>query len=69
MKIVEGDLPEEPGWRVLVLLSPGEVLGRVWQLGLALARANQGQLVTAVLITQTDTKALESSSAGHCHTA
>ena len=31
-----------------------ETLGRVWQLGLALARANQGQLITAVLVTHTD---------------
>lgn len=54
MKIVEGELPEETSWRVLVMLSSGEALGRVWQLALALARANQGQLLTAVLITQTD---------------
>ena len=59
MKIVEGGLPEETGWRVLVLLSPGETLGRVWQLGLALARAYQGQLLTAVLVTQADAKTIE----------
>jgi uncharacterized hydrophobic protein (TIGR00271 family) len=54
MNIVEGELPEENGWRVLVMLSPGELLGRVWQLGMALAEANQGQLLTAVLVTNTD---------------
>jgi uncharacterized hydrophobic protein (TIGR00271 family) len=59
MKIVEGDLPEESGWRALVMLLPGERLGRVWQLGMALARANQGQLVTAVLVTNTDSTTLD----------
>ena len=58
MKILEGELPEGSGWRVLVILSPGETLGRLWQLGVALARANQGQLVTAVLVTDTDSATL-----------
>lgn len=58
MKVVEGNLPEASGWRVLVLLSLGEALGQVWQLGVALTRANQGQLLTAVLVTETDSATL-----------
>jgi uncharacterized hydrophobic protein (TIGR00271 family) len=48
MNIIEGTIPKDPAWRTLVLLSPDEALGRIWQLSLALTRANRGQLVTAV---------------------
>lgn len=48
MNIIEGQLPEDKAWRALLLLSPGEELGKVWQLGLAVARANGGQFLTAV---------------------
>jgi uncharacterized hydrophobic protein (TIGR00271 family) len=50
MNIIEGQLPQEEAWRALVLLSPGEALGKTWQLGMILARANKGQLVAACII-------------------
>ncbi|MCP5097529.1 MAG: DUF389 domain-containing protein, partial [Chloroflexi bacterium] len=50
MNIIEGHLPVESAWRALVLVSPNEALGRVWQLSLSLTRANNGQLITAVII-------------------
>jgi uncharacterized hydrophobic protein (TIGR00271 family) len=53
MKVIEGGLPEETGWRVLVLLSPNEPLGMIWQFALSLTRANQGSLLAAVLVTNT----------------
>jgi len=49
MKIVEGGFPEDTAWRALVLLSPGEKIGISWQLGLALARVNHGELVAAII--------------------
>ena len=50
MKIIEGKIPEEKLWRALVILPPGEPLGRAWQLALALARANNGQLIVGIYI-------------------
>jgi uncharacterized hydrophobic protein (TIGR00271 family) len=50
MKIVEGTIPEGKIWRVLLLLTPGRPLGRTWQLAHALARANNGELVAAVIV-------------------
>ena len=50
MKIIEGSLPEENSWRVLVPLTPGESPRHTWELGLALAHANAGELITAVII-------------------
>ncbi len=50
MKIIEGQIPEEKLWRALVILPPDESLGRVWQLALALARANNGQLIVGIYI-------------------
>ncbi len=50
MKILEGVIPEGNTWRVLILLSPGEDLGRAFALGSALAHENHGQLITAVFI-------------------
>lgn len=50
MNIIEGRIPEGKVWRVLLLLPPGQPLGRTWQLAYALAAANQGELVTAVTI-------------------
>lgn len=49
MKLLSGVLPQEKKWRVLILLNPSGELGRAWQLGLALARANNGQLIVAAL--------------------
>lgn len=50
MKIIEGSLPEETSWRVLIPLTPGESPRHTWELGLALAHANNGELLTAVII-------------------
>lgn len=51
MQIIDGQLPDEKLWRALVILSPKEALGRAWQLSLALARANKGQLIVGIYIT------------------
>ena len=58
MKIVEGGLPEDKAWRSLVLLSPGEKIGLAWQLGLTLARANDGELVVVTIIPEVDSHSL-----------
>lgn len=50
MKIIEGNYPEEKVWLALVLLVPGEPLGKAWQLGLHLAQANGGELLAAVVV-------------------
>lgn len=50
MQLIEGQIPEEKLWRALVILPPEEPLGRAWQLALALARANNGQLLAAIYI-------------------
>lgn len=50
MKILEGQLPTEPGWCELVLLTPGAAAGKAWQLAQSLARVNDGFLITAVII-------------------
>ena len=50
MQLIDGQLPKEKLWRALVLLSPGEPLGRAWQLSLALARANGGQLIVGIYL-------------------
>jgi len=54
MKIVEGGLPEDKAWRALVLMAPGEKLGISWQLGLTLARVNNGELVAAIIVPGSD---------------
>ena len=48
MKILEGSVPQGVVWRVLILLSPDESLGRAFALAVALAHENHGQLITAV---------------------
>ena len=50
MKLIEGTIPEGKRWRVLLTLSPGQPLGKTWQLARALARANGGELVVAITI-------------------
>lgn len=50
MRIIDGQIPEEKLWRALVILPPNEALGRAWQLALALARANDGQLIAGIYI-------------------
>ncbi|MEJ2746732.1 MAG: DUF389 domain-containing protein, partial [Anaerolineae bacterium] len=52
MKIIESDARGATAWRVLMILSPDEPLGKSWLFGLKLAKANNGQLVTAVVIPQ-----------------
>ena len=58
MKILEGAIPKGVNWRVLVLLSPDENLGRAFALGSALAHSNGGELVTAVFVTDESEEAL-----------
>lgn len=48
MNIIEGQLPEGHAWRALIILSNGESLGKTYQLGVALAKANGGHLLLAV---------------------
>jgi uncharacterized hydrophobic protein (TIGR00271 family) len=50
MQLIDGQLPEEKLWRALVILPPNESLGRAWQLALALARANSGQLIAGIYL-------------------
>ncbi len=50
MQLIDGQLPQEKLWRALVILSPKEPLGRAWQLALALARANDGQLIAGIYL-------------------
>lgn len=50
MHLIDGQIPEEKLWRALVILPPNESLGRAWQLALALARANNGQLIAGIYI-------------------
>ena len=50
MNIIEGKLPTKQAWRSLVLLQSDDQLGRTWQLGFSLARANKGQFIVAVII-------------------
>ncbi len=49
MKILQGTIPTEHMWRVMVLLSPTAGSTLAWQLGLMLARANQGDLMGVVM--------------------
>ncbi len=44
---------------MLVLLMPEQLLGKTWQLGQALARANNGDLITAVIISDNSDSQLE----------
>lgn len=53
MKVIEGVVPEEKHWRVLIMLPPGRGLGKTGLLGKALARANNGELILAVIVTDT----------------
>ena len=45
MNIVSGQLPEGAAWRVLLYVDPKYPSPQLWQLGLALARANGGEMV------------------------
>lgn len=50
MQVLSGNLPTERRWRVLVLLSPNDDVTLAWQLGLMLARANEGELLACVIL-------------------
>lgn len=58
MKIIEGGLPEDRAWRSLVLITPDEEIGLTWQLGLLLARANNGEVVVATILKTADDQEL-----------
>ena len=50
MKIIKGTLPTDHIWRVMVLLDSEPAIPLTWQLGLMLARANEGALLAAVIV-------------------
>ncbi len=50
MRIVEGDLPQENDWHVLVALAEDQTLEIAWQLGVALADANRGEVVLVIVV-------------------
>jgi hypothetical protein len=50
MRILEGKIPEKQTWRVCVMLSPDMLLGKMWQLGSLLAKANNGELIAVVMV-------------------
>lgn len=50
MRLIEGGLPETQAWRILLLLAPGEPLGLAFLLSLSLIRANDGELIVAVIV-------------------
>jgi uncharacterized hydrophobic protein (TIGR00271 family) len=50
MRILEGTISEKVTWRACVMLSPDMLLGKMWQLGSLLARANNGELVAVVMV-------------------
>lgn len=52
MRLLKGEIPTSQAWRVIVLLTPGEGVQLAWELGLTLARANQGVLLAVALIEQ-----------------
>jgi uncharacterized hydrophobic protein (TIGR00271 family) len=50
MRLIEGGLPETQAWRVLLLLAPNEPLGLAFLMSLSLIRANDGELIVAVIV-------------------
>lgn len=50
MRILEGTISEKLTWRVCVMLEPGMLLGKMWQLGSLLAKANNGELISVVMV-------------------
>lgn len=50
MQVIEGVLPEEPEWRVLLTLTPGQPQDVSWDIAWSLARANRGGVVAIVVI-------------------
>jgi uncharacterized hydrophobic protein (TIGR00271 family) len=60
MRIVEGQLPQENNWHVLVALTHEQGLDITWQVGCALADANRGEVVLAIVLPSATTTALRS---------
>ncbi|MCA9986416.1 MAG: DUF389 domain-containing protein [Anaerolineales bacterium] len=58
MNIIQGQLPKEKNWRILVLLSEDGDPGVAWQLGKALARAYHGDLLAACFIQEVNNAAV-----------
>lgn len=50
MKIIEGELPTGTCWRVLIPQTPGQELGRSWQLASLLARAHDGEVLIPIVV-------------------
>jgi uncharacterized hydrophobic protein (TIGR00271 family) len=59
MRIVEGQLPEENNWHVLVALTHEQELDITWQVGCALADANRGEVVLAIVLPSATAEALQ----------
>lgn len=59
MRIVEGQLPTEKAWHVMVALPPDHDLDITWELGCALAEANRGEIVLAVVVPSATATALQ----------
>ncbi len=57
MKILEGELPSDIQWRVMVLATPGRSLGIGWSLGHDLAHT-RGELVTAIILPRQNSTSL-----------
>lgn len=59
MRLVEGKLPKEKAWHVLVAMTPDHGLDVSWELGCALAEANRGEAVLAVVVPSATDGALQ----------
>ena len=52
MKIISGQLPEGSAWRVLLCLDPENPSSPLWQIGLALAKANGGEMIPILILAE-----------------
>lgn len=50
MKIIEGSIPTDHTWRVVLLLSPNARLDLLWAFAVSLAEANLGSVLAVVLV-------------------
>ncbi len=50
MQVLQGKLPDNRSWRVMVLLAPNETVTLPWEVGLLLSRGNKGALLAAVVL-------------------
>lgn len=69
MRVLQGEIPRSRAWRVLVLLSPGEGVRLAWELGLMLARANQGALLALIMINAPDDQEVDATTREKAQTA